>query len=88
MKKINGFSIVEILIVISVIILIGAVGWLAYTNMSAPKSADETSEQTSADAPHVTVENEPDLDKADTALDDMNLEDSDTTEFDSTLASF
>jgi Tfp pilus assembly protein PilE len=86
MNRQNGFSVVEGLLVVVVLVIIGAVGYLAYTNLWSPKpAADETASTASA---QVKVENTNDLNTASTALDNVSLDDSDSSQLDSAANSF
>lgn len=83
MKRQNGFSVVEGLLIVVVLAIVGAVGYLAYSNIWAPKSDD-----TSVTTAPVTVENTADLEEVDTALDQLSVEDSELSELDSALNNF
>lgn len=87
MKKRVRFSGSEIAIIIVVLVIVGAVGWMAYTNMFAQKS-DEASPDSGATNQQTTVEKESDLYKVDATLDDIKLEDTDSAELDNTLKTF
>lgn len=88
MKKRDGFSAVEIVMIIAVAVIVGTVGWMAYSNLYAPKSTDETSQKSSVKTDDVTVKSESDLDKVDTALNDINLDDTDSAELDAAVDKF
>lgn len=73
----KGFSIVEIVLIVVVVAIVGGVGYMAYTNFLAPKSTDKT-----VDALPVKVESKKDLDTAATSLDNVSLDDIDSTDLD------
>lgn len=74
----KGFSIVEIVIVIAIIALIGLIGFRVWdANQSTTEQTDTTQTDT---AP--SVNSDEDLDKADSALDETNLEGSESQQLD------
>lgn len=74
----KGFSIVEIVIVVAIITLIGLIGFRVW---DANQSTSEQTETTQTDtAP--SVNSDEDLDKADSALDETNLEGSESQQLD------
>lgn len=75
--KERGFSVVEIVLIVVVVGILGGVGYMAYTNFLAPKAAN------TADATPVKVESKKDLDTVDKTLDNVSLDDVDTTDLDS-----
>ena len=85
MKKQGGFSIIESLLILVVLVIVGVVGYMAYMNFLAPKAADTTTKESSE---QVKVESKKDLDKADKALDDVSLEDTDSTQIDEAADNF
>lgn len=84
MKKQNGFSLVEVTLVVIVIALVGFMGYMAYTNFLAPKSTDSAAESNET----VKIENKEDLDKAEAALEDVPVDDGDQNELDNTTKDF
>lgn len=88
MKKNEGFSIVEIVIAVVVVAVIGAVGWMAYTNVFAPKTDETSQKPTTTATEQVTIEDASDLDKVDETLDDITLEDEDTAELNAATEDF
>lgn len=74
----KGFSIVEIVIVVAIIALIGLIGFRVWdANQSTSEQTDTTQTDT---AP--SVNSDEDLDKADSALDETNLEGSESQQLD------
>lgn len=90
MRNKNGFTIVEIVILIAVLAIIGALGYMAYNNLIAGNSTNSkdaaSSNQTVAP---VVVKSSSDLEKVTKELDAMSLEDSDSTsQLDTAASSF
>lgn len=85
----RGFSIVEGVFVVIIVVIIGAVGYLAYNNFVAPKaSTTNTASDPSASSPPVTVTSTKDLDTVSSTLDNLQLDDSDSGSLDSASNSF
>jgi Tfp pilus assembly major pilin PilA len=84
MKKRDGFTVVEVVMVVVGVVIIVGVGWLAYSNVLAPKASDLNT----SDATPVEVENKSDLDKVNTTLDQLSLDDSDSNDLDKAVNSF
>lgn len=84
MTKQRGFSPIEGILIVAVLVIIGTIGYLAYTNVIAPK----TESAKSADAQPVKVESSADLKDADTALDAVALDDTDSAQLDSATDNF
>lgn len=77
----KGFSIVEVVIVIAIVGLLGLVGWRVW-DASQTKTADQTdTTQSSETAPD--IKSDSDLDKADAALDEMDVEGTESKQLDS-----
>jgi prepilin-type N-terminal cleavage/methylation domain-containing protein len=81
MKSQKGFSLVEILIVLGVIVLlvgVGYVGWKAFTktNETAAETATSSSSLQSAEV----ITTKADLEAAEKALDDLDFEDDSVAE--------
>lgn len=85
MKKNEGFSIVEGTLVVVALIILGSVGYMAYTHFIA--SPADSVANNSSQTP-VKIEKSADLDKASAALDDTSLDDSDTSQFEDLTNSF
>jgi Tfp pilus assembly protein PilE len=87
MKSLRGFTIVEALIIVVVVALLTALGFVAYNQFIKPKA--DTSQTTAAPTTVTTVESTSDLDKASSDLDAIDLTDaSDTTTIDSQTSGF
>lgn len=70
-RNTKGFSIVEVVLVLAVLILIGVIGWRVWdANQSTGTEQLDTPRADSAPK----VESNEDLDKANSVLDDTNLE--------------
>lgn len=86
MKK-DGFALIEAVLIVVVLIIVGAVSYLAYTNLSKPKTT--ATQPTSTATQTVTVSNAKDLDTVDKQLDAMSLDDENASkELDSSTNSF
>lgn len=83
MKRQKGFSVIEGLLIVVVLAIIGAVGYLAYSNLWASKGSD-----TNSSVAAVKVESQKDLDKVDSALDQLTVDDSELGQLDSALNNF
>lgn len=83
MKRQNGFSLIEGLLIVVVLVIIGAVGYLAYSNLWAPKTED-----TNKSVKPVKVESQKDLEEVDSALDQLTVDDSELSQLDSALSNF
>lgn len=90
MNKQHGFSIMEIGVVFSVVLIVGALGFVFYNKWLDGATKTETAQTStveSADVP--TIASAEDLAEAETALDDIDLADDSSLEaLDSELASF
>jgi len=80
MARNKGFSIVEIVIVLAVLVIIGLIGWRVWDANQASTDGTDTTQTTPADAPEVN--SDADLDQADRALDETNIEGSESQELD------
>ena len=91
MKK-SGFTIVEVIVIVVTVIVIAGVGYMAYTNIFAKK--DSSTSVKSSPSPQAsqtadaTVDNTSDLDKVDKQLDELSIDDSDTSQLDSSTSGF
>jgi hypothetical protein len=86
MRNQSGFSIVEGFIIVVVIGLIGGVGYLAYTNLLAPKptetAATVVSPSPSSSTAPVKVSSASDLSSVSNQLDSIAVDDSDSATLD------
>jgi prepilin-type N-terminal cleavage/methylation domain-containing protein len=74
----DGFSFIEVVLVLVVVAIIGSMGYLGYTNFIMPKTQDASEVIIPG-----KIENKADLDKVDAALDAVLLDDNDTSQLDS-----
>jgi cytoskeletal protein RodZ len=88
MKRREGFSVVEVILIFVVVVIVGAVGWLAYANIISPKSSTETSQDSASSKDTVTVDDEQGLDIVEESLDTLSLDDTESSELDSAIGSF
>ena len=71
----QGFSAVEVLIVLVVLGLVGGLGYVYVSNMNKPKSSD-SSQATTTEKPAVTaIKSTADIDKATAELDSLDVSD-------------
>jgi len=87
----RGFSIVEVIIALVALIIIGGVGYLAYTNFVAkPKAstASVASTTPTASIPPAQVNSNSDLNNISNQLDGLNLDDNESSQYDSAANSF
>lgn len=81
LKKQNGFSLVEIGIVVVVIVVIAALGYVAWNKFANQDAQTETSTSQSTTAEDVPsapqIQETNDLDEADATLDEINVNGSD-----------
>lgn len=87
MRRHEGFSIVEGLLVVAVLVVVGAVGYLAYDNLLVPKAMNDTTSDTVASKP-VNITNSKDLDTVNNDLDQLTVDDSELSQLDSAINSF
>lgn len=80
MERNKGFSIVEVVIVIAIISLIGVIGWRVWSANQAVTTDTDTTQTTEQEVPDVN--SDADLDKADDALDETNIEGSESQQLD------
>lgn len=73
-KNSQGFSVVEILLVVVIVAVLGFVGWRVW-DTQFNKPATDTAQTNTVEAP--AVEKASDLDEAAKAVDDINLDSSD-----------
>jgi prepilin-type N-terminal cleavage/methylation domain-containing protein len=76
----KGFSIVEIVIVVAVLALIGLTGWRVWDANQGVETQDQTDTTQTDTAP--AVNSDEDLEKADSALDETNVEGSESQQLD------
>ena len=92
MTRQKGFSIVETVLILVVLAIVCAVGYLAYTNLIVPTRNDTENREkadTAAASQPVKVNETKDLDTVSTQLDQMSVDDSsDSTQLDSAANSF
>lgn len=79
MKKLNGFSGVEAFLVVLLIIVAGAVGYVFFVNTSSNKTA--TTSSVPANIKEITSTS--DVDKVTTELNSLNIESDSTSDLDS-----
>lgn len=79
MKRANGFSVVEGLVIIGVLVLVAGVGFVGWKSfMKSDQTAQQTSVNTSQSAEVITTK--ADLEAAEKALGDLNFDDADSAE--------
>lgn len=88
MKKPEGFSVIEVVLVVVAVAVIGVVGWLAFTNVLSPKASETTKDTPTTSVAPITIENESDLENLEKSIGDLNLEDTDNTEFETAVSKF
>ena len=94
MRNKNGFSLVETVVLLTVMVLVGALGYMAYNNFVANTDGKATSTSDMSTSPNpsvspVVVKSTSDLDKISKELDSMSLEDSDSSsQYDTAANSF
>lgn len=76
MKTYKGFSLVEMLVIVGVLVLIGGLGFVAWKSFTKTPAADGTSVSNSQTAEVITTEE--DLDAAARQLDQLEIEDGDS----------
>jgi hypothetical protein len=91
-KDTKGFSVVEFLTILIVVVAVSVIGYFAFNKMQENKEANDTSSsqttnnKETAEAP--TVKSTQDLDKADAALDSSKLDDGSDASLDTELNKF
>lgn len=81
MKRTSGFSIVEVLVLLGVVVLfagVGYVGWKAFTKSTDQQATSVSSKQTAE-----VITTKADLEAAEKALGDLDFEDVDAVEAES-----
>lgn len=87
MNKQHGFSVVELGLVCGVVLIVGVLGYVFYNRAINGVEPVETAQIDTAEVP--TIRTTDDLAKAETMLDDTNLEDDTTlSSLDAELATF
>lgn len=84
MKQRTGFSVVEIVVVLGVLVLAGGLGfvaWKSFTKSTAETAANGTAVSTKASVEVITTK--ADLEAAEKALDELDFEDESSTEAES-----
>lgn len=80
MKRIQGFSAVEITILVVVLAIAGGVGYVAWNKFMAKDSKTESSQTASSDTQKPTeISNKDDLDKALETVDSTSVDDDDVS---------
>ncbi|HET7630116.1 MAG TPA: prepilin-type N-terminal cleavage/methylation domain-containing protein [Candidatus Saccharimonadales bacterium] len=76
MNRQRGFSIVEIIIVVAVIVVLALIGWRLWQRMGDDQPSDQTNSTTSQTSQQQTppINNAQDLDKASRRLNDVNVD--------------
>lgn len=91
-RNTHGFTIIEGLLIVVAIGIIGGVGYMAYTNlMPHHDNSSATATVSPAASPATTpvvVKNSSDLDTVDKQLDALPLDDSDSSQLDSSTNTF
>lgn len=88
MRKNAGFTFVEVVAVMAILVIVGGVGYMAYNNFVKPKDQTTAQAQTT-DIKPVVVKSKADLDAADKQLDALPVDDnSETSQLDSAANSF
>lgn len=77
MARRDGFSFVESLVIVVVLVILGAVGYLAYTNLLVPTQKDTAQTTASSSTQPLKVEKASDLDTVSDELDQLQIESSD-----------
>lgn len=77
MKKIQGFSAVEVVIVVVVLAIVGALGYVAYNNFVANDDTATTETTTSSEQEPAKIESKDDLDQALNTVDSTSVDDED-----------
>lgn len=79
MRNKQGFTIVEVVVLIAVLVILGALGYMAYNNIVANKSStastSDTSNSQSSSVKPVVVESPSDLDTISKELDSLSIDD-------------
>lgn len=94
MRNNRGFSVVEVVVLLAVLVIIGALGYVAYNNLilnndSQSASSDESALTADSLTSPVVIKSSSDLDKIAEELDSLSLEDSDSnTQYDKAVSSF
>lgn len=89
----NGFSIIEAVVLLAVVVIIGTLGYMAYNNFVANKdsgtaSTTDTTSKSISTSP-VVIKSNSDLNSIANELDSMSLEDSSSSsQFDTAASSF
>lgn len=75
MKRVHGFSIVEVLIVVAVLVLVGLVGYNLYSMQQARSDSAADQQAVAKETPEApTINDTSDLDKATATLDQIDPE--------------
>ncbi len=87
MRRNNGFSIVEGVVIVAIVAVIGALGWVFYNNFVAGDGSTSTSDSAvTTDKSMPAVETSSDLQKAEEAINAINIDTSvDTSAIDAAL---
>lgn len=89
MKKSSKFSLAEVLLILVVVVAVVIVGLLAYSNLVVSESDQSNSTTAKTDPTEsIKVENVSDLEKLESSLDELQLEDSDRSELNEAIDSF
>jgi len=90
MTRSKGFTVVEAILIVAVLAIIGAVGYLAYTNFFAKPKSNTSAYVAPADSSTVpvVVNNGADLNSALTQLDSISISDSDGSQLDGAAKTF
>ncbi len=80
MKRIQGFSVVEILIAVAVVAIVGALAYVAWNNFAGNDEPAVSETATSDTQEPAKIESESDLDDALNTIDSTSVDDDDATE--------
>lgn len=88
MQKTNGFSIIELVIILVVIGIVGGLGYVFYNRITQP-AKDGVASSSQQATPLKSIDTAADLDKASSQLDSIDVSDSqDINSLDSQAANF
>lgn len=79
MKRIQGFSAVEAVIVVVVLAIVGALGYVAWNNFVATDDTQTSETSTPTEQEPTKIESKSDLDDALNTVDSTSVEDEDAT---------
>ena len=88
MTEKQGFSAIEIIVIVATVAVIGVVSFVAYQQLTKPPVETPAATQMESVTPPASITSDADLDKASSQLDELQIDDSDSASLDQASGEF